>query len=60
MKEEQDGAKDSSLRHASIGIYELCGYSINHNPCFLWLKKWRIQLITQGFIHVALSLSERM
>lgn len=29
MKEEQDGAQD-----ASIDIYKVCGYSINHNPLF--------------------------
>ena len=34
IKAEQDGAKDTSLRHASIDIYELCGYSIKHDPLF--------------------------
>ena len=34
MKEEQDGAKDSSLMHASIDSYKLCVYSVNHNPLF--------------------------
>ena len=43
---EQDGAKDSSLRHASIDVYELCVYSINHDSLFSFTQKSRIQLIT--------------
>ena len=36
---EQEGAQYSSVRQASIDIYELCYYSINHDPLFSLIQK---------------------
>ena len=43
----------------SIDIYELCGYSINHDPLFSLTQEVK-DPVDQGSLSVALSLSERM